>query len=91
MKTYSQLCSEITNINLYGGCLQSLKSEWELELKKIDTFISMFLEKYGTRIIGEKKNTPEWVLYSAKTEQFSNYTRALRQLDYFLAKEKYAV
>lgn len=46
----------------------------------------MFLEKYGNRIMGEKEDTPEWNLYNKKSEEYNTYARAIRNVEYFIAK-----
>jgi hypothetical protein len=90
METYNELNNRISQVLTYGGDLNELKTQWTKELRKLDVFMEMFLETYGNRILGDKRNTPEWKLYSQKTESYSNYSRAIRSVDYFISKQKYA-
>lgn len=83
---YSQLNDVLSQTIANDGDLQTLRKTWTLHLAKVTKFIEMFLEKYGDRIAGEKENTPEWNLYSKKTEEYNNYARAIRNVEYFIAK-----
>ena len=88
MKTYTQLNAELSQVLQTNGDLEPLKVSYTHELKRIEVFMEMFLEKYGKRILGDKTNSPEWNLYTQKTEAYNNYNRMLRQVDYFIAKQK---
>ena len=88
MITYEQLSKQISDVQLSQGDLQELKVKWDAALLKLHDFIEMFLERFGNRVIGDKDNSPEWTLYSKKYDEYSAYSRAIRALDYFIAKEK---
>jgi hypothetical protein len=84
---YTQLNSILSDTVANNGDLASLKRTWATHLVKVSKFIEMFLEKYGDRIMGDKDNTPEWNLYSKKTEEYNTYARAIRNVEYFIAKD----
>lgn len=86
--TYAQLNDTLSDTLVNGGDLESLKTDWEMQIKKLHTFMEMFLERFGDRVLGEKDSSPEWRLYSAKCDAYSNYTRAVRNVDYFQAKKR---
>lgn len=85
--TYDQLNQIISSAVANNGDLQSLKMEMALKLKKISVFMDKFLKKYGSRLMGDQSDTPEWNLYKKKTEEYNNYARAIRNVEYFIAKE----
>ena len=84
---YNQLNSILSDTVANNGDLASLKGTWVTQLVKVSRFIEMFLEKYGDRIMGDKDNTPEWNLYNKKTEEYNTYARAIRNVEYFIAKD----
>ena len=88
--SYSQLNNQISAVLQQQGDLSGLKQQWTKEVQRLDVFLDMFLDKYNSRLLGDKTNSPEWNLYTAKTEAYNNYARALRSVDYFIAKQKYA-
>lgn len=88
MITYEALNNKISDIRIYGGDLNTLTEEWSANLDKVSAFIDMFLDTYGNRVIGDKTNSPEWKLYSAKTQEYNIYNQAIRNAQYFIAKEK---
>ena len=83
---YAQLNDVLSQTVANDGDLQDLRKTWCLQLAKVSKFIEMFLEKYGNRIDGERQNTPEWNLYTKKTEEYNTYARAIRNVEYFIAK-----
>lgn len=90
MKTYQQLNAILSDAVLYDHDLAELKAEWDAELKKIHAFMDKFLDRFGNKIIADKDNSPEWKLYTQKCDEYSNYNRAIRNVDYYIAKKKYA-
>jgi hypothetical protein len=83
---YSQLNDVLSLTIAQDGDLRALHKSWGTHLAKVTKFIEMFLDKYGSRISGEKENTPEWNLYNKKTEEYNTYARAIRNVEYFIAK-----
>lgn len=83
---YAQLNDVLSQTISSEGDLQQLRKSWSLQLVKVSKFLEMFLEKYGSRIDGERQDTPEWNLYTKKTEEYNNYARAIRNVEYFIAK-----
>lgn len=83
---YTQLNDVLSQTIASEGDLQQLRKSWGKQLVKVSKFLEMFLEKYGNRIDGERKDTPEWNLYAKKTEEYNNYARAIRNVEYFIAK-----
>lgn len=83
---YSQLNDILSKTVANDGDLHELRKSWTLHLAKVSKFIEMFLEKYGNRIMGEKEDTPEWNLYNKKSEEYNTYARAIRNVEYFIAK-----
>lgn len=67
--------------------LNTLKTEWDGQVKKLDAFIQMLLDRAGHKLLGEKKDTPEWVLFSRKSEEYSSYVKAIKSVNYFIAKK----
>lgn len=90
MKSYKQLNAILSDAVLNDTDLLAIKTEWETELKKISSFMDKFLDRFGNKIIADKDSSPEWALYSQKCEQYSNYNRAIRNVDYYITKKKYA-
>lgn len=84
--TYDQLNQILSSTVANDGDLQALKKEWAVQLKKISVFMDKFLDKYSSRLMGEKNNSPEWTLYNKKTQEYNNYARAIRNVEYFIAK-----
>jgi|688.fasta_scaffold301573_3 hypothetical protein len=84
---YSQLNDVLSQTIANDGNLRELRKSWGNHLAKVSKFIEMFLDKYGDRIMGDKDNTPEWNLYSKKTEEYNTYARAIRNVEYFIAKD----
>jgi hypothetical protein len=88
--TYEALNAQISKTLANQGDLTPLKEQWSTHLQKTSDFIDMFLERFGGRVLGDRDTSPEWKLYLTKTEEYNNYARAIRNLDYFIAKSKYA-
>lgn len=88
MKTYTELNNQITDTLRTQGDLAPLKTEWLLTLRKISAFIDMFLKRFGHLVMDNRNASPEWALYSKKTDQFHAYSRAIRNVEYFIAKGK---
>lgn len=84
---YNQLNSILYDTVANNGDLASLRSTWVTHLVKVSKFIEVFLERYGERIMGDKEDTPEWNLYNKKTEEYNTYARAIRNVEYFIAKD----
>jgi hypothetical protein len=88
MTSYQSLNEELTQTLQDGGDLNALRSKWTDSVAKISAFVEMFLDRCGNRVLGEKNESPEWKLYINKTDEYNNYTRAIRNVDYFIAKQK---
>lgn len=88
MVNYATLNDKISDAIVNGDDLNTLKTQWLGEVDKISTFVEMFLDRYGNRVLGEKDQSPEWKLYTSKTDDYNTYTRAIRNVDYFIAKQK---
>lgn len=87
MITYTALNNELSDIIQNDGDLNELKQEYTTKIKKLHAFIDMFLERFGNKVIGEKDSSPEWRLFSQKSEEYNNYARAIRNIDYWIAKK----
>jgi hypothetical protein len=88
MITYEHLNQKISQTILSQRSLAPLKEEFSEEISNIHSFIDMFLDRFGDRVVGDKTNSPEWKLYSEKTAEYNSYSRAIRNVDYFMAKER---
>lgn len=84
---YHQLNNILSETIANDGDLRDLHKMWGTQLIKVTKFIEMFLDKYGKRIDGDKEDTPEWKLYTKKSEEYNNYARAIRNVEYFIAKQ----
>jgi hypothetical protein len=89
--TYNQLNSEISNALRNQLSLEPLKEKYQSERDKISAFLEMFLERFGGRVSGDKDDSPEWKLYNKKCQEYHDYTRAIRSVEYFISKEVMAV
>lgn len=87
MITYESLNHKLSMAIQNDGDLKELKKEYTTNITKLHMFIDMFLEKFGNKVIGEKNNSPEWRLFSQKSEEYNNYARAIRNIDYWIAKK----
>lgn len=90
MITYSGLNNEISTYVANDFELSQLKEKYTAQLNRIDAFMEKFLDKFGNRVMGERENTPEWNLYKSKNEEYNVYARAIRNVDYFIAKKALA-
>lgn len=90
MITYSGLNNEISTYVANEFDLNQLKEKYSSQLNRIDAFMEKFLDKFGNRVMGERENTPEWNLYKSKNEEYNVYARAIRNVDYFIAKKALA-
>lgn len=88
--TYNQLINQISSALHNQLPLEPIKEQYQLELDKVSSFLDMFLDKFGSRVSGDKDDSPEWKLYNKKCQEFHDYTRAIRNIDYFLSKEAVA-
>jgi len=73
---------------LQGGDLQELKAQWVKETQLLHSFLDKFIDRFGSKIMGERDDSPEWKLYLAKSEEYNAYNRAIKSVDYFIQKEK---
>ena len=87
---YQALNKQISDVLQSQGDLSPLREAWLNKIQWLHDFLDMFLDRFSERVIGDRDNSPEWELYSAKTEEYNNYSRALRNLEYFMAKERLA-
>lgn len=87
MTTFNQLNSKISDAVINNGDLFALRKSFVLEQYKLSKFMDMFIEKVGPKIMDDRTKSPEWKLYTAKTDEFNSYGRAIRITDYYLAKK----
>jgi hypothetical protein len=88
--TYEQLNTEISKRIQNQQSLFDLRDEWKDHIKKLDQFIEMFLDRFAGKVAGDYDGSPEWKLYKTKCDEYHNYARALRNIEYFIAKEAVA-
>lgn len=90
MITYAGLNNEISSYVANEFDLSQLKEKYTSQLNRIDAFMEKFLDKFGNRVMGDYESTPEWKLYKSKNEEYNVYARAIRNVDYFIAKKALA-
>lgn len=90
MISYQALNNEISNHVQNDFDLDELKSKYTSSMLKIDAFMEKFLDKFGSRVMGDAENTPEWKLFKSKNEEYNVYSRAIRNVEYFIAKKTLA-
>lgn len=90
MISYLELNNEISSYVAHEKDLNELKEKYETQVKKLHAFMDMFLKKFGSKVMGDKDKSPEWKLFSSKTEEYNVYTRAIRNVDYFISKASLA-
>lgn len=83
---YTQLNSVLSDAVVQGDDLQQLKKDWVKHVNKLDRFFDLYLERYGDKLTEENTNTPEWRLYKAKSNEYHDYTRAINNVSYYIAK-----
>lgn len=83
---YTQLNAVISDAVVYGGDLNEIKRNWVKHVNKLDRFFDMYLERYGNKLTDENTNTPEWRLYKTKSNEYHDYTRAINNVSYYIAK-----
>lgn len=87
---YATLNKQISDIQLAQRDLAPLRAVWLERIVWLHDFLDMFLDRFSERLIGDRDDSPEWILYTEKTEEYNNYSRALRNLEYFMSKERLA-
>jgi hypothetical protein len=86
MITYTTLNNQLSNFIQKGYNLSDLKESWENEVKTLNRFFDMFIERFGEALEAEEIG-PEHKLYMQKTEEYNNYVRAIRNVEYWISKE----
>lgn len=87
MTTFNQLDSKISDTVLNNGDLFALRKTFVLEQYKLSKFMDKFMDKLGHKLMEDRTKSPEWQLYTKKTDEFNSYGRAIRITDYHLAKK----
>lgn len=88
MNTFDEMNAAISSTIHYGnGDLYSLRKQFVQGQYKISIFLDKFIEKLGAKLEGERNDSPEWKLYTTKTKTYNDYDRAIRIIDYHLAKK----
>ena len=88
MNTFDEMTLAISNTMHYGnGDLYTLRKTLVQGQYKISIFLDKFIEKMGNKLDGEQNDSPVWKLYNTKTKTYNEYERAIRIIDYHLAKK----
>lgn len=90
MVSYFELNNEISAYVANDKDLHELKQKYEKQVTKIHAFMDMFLQKFGSKVMGDKDSSPEWKLFSTKNEEYNVYSRAIRNVEYFISKASLA-
>ena len=83
----SKLTDEISDYVVYGKPLVDLKTTYVEAARKLELYMDVFLEKHGSKIMGDRDNSPEWKLYDRKCAEYSELSNAIRTVDYYLSKD----
>ena len=55
--------------------------------RKLDIFFDMFLEKFDSKLSGDKKTNPYWKLYNDKFNEYEEIQRGINYAKYLLRQK----
>lgn len=68
--------------------LTKLVADLNQQIRKMDAWFDMFLDKFDRKMDTSETNTPIWQMYNKKFTEYEELKQSIKRVSYF--REKYA-